>query len=260
MRHHLKLAFAAAALAATVLGGAAQAAVFTWTFRGVVGYGNDDTGVFGAPSDDLTGRRWRAVVTTDTGTPDAVIEDGGVYTRIDGYGDLTPVKVAFTLNGVTRLLGVPPASQGEFGNADGRQLQLDGVVDGFPYDEAFDIQADNTAIWGTAGINVFLRERIELLGVGAGLDFLPGPDFTTLPSLLPPPGATFAGYVSFDHVEGNGQPGGETVYERAVAGLRITSITAGAVPEPASWAMMILGFGAIGALARRRRDAAQSFG
>jgi hypothetical protein len=31
-----------------------------------------------------------------------------------------------------------------------------------------------------------------------------------------------------------------------------TGVTAG-VPEPASWAMMILGFGAAGALLRRRR-------
>lgn len=32
-------------------------------------------------------------------------------------------------------------------------------------------------------------------------------------------------------------------------------ITAGAIPEPASWAMMITGFGAIGAVARRRSNA-----
>jgi len=34
----------------------------------------------------------------------------------------------------------------------------------------------------------------------------------------------------------------------------------GAVPEPASWAMMLTGFGAIGALVRRRRKLAISFG
>ena len=260
MRRNLKLALALAAFAVAGLGGEAQAAVFTWTFRGVVGSGSDETGVFGAPAADLTGRRWRAVVTTDTATPGAVIQDAGLYTRIDGYGDLTPVKVAFTLNGVTRLLGVPPAELPEFANADGRQLQLDGVFDGFPYDEAFDIQADNLALFATAGINVYLNERIELLGVGAGLDFLPGPDFTTLPTLTPPPGAIFAGLVVFDHVAGNTETGEDTVYERASAGLRITSITTGAVPEPAGWALMITGFGAIGVLARRRRDVARCFG
>ncbi len=34
------------------------------------------------------------------------------------------------------------------------------------------------------------------------------------------------------------------------------SVTAGAVPEPASWALMIAGFGVTGAMARRRRTAA----
>ncbi|HEX7947292.1 MAG TPA: PEPxxWA-CTERM sorting domain-containing protein, partial [Phenylobacterium sp.] len=36
--------------------------------------------------------------------------------------------------------------------------------------------------------------------------------------------------------------------------LRFVSIdTTGGVPEPATWAMMILGFGGIGAVLRRRR-------
>jgi hypothetical protein len=43
-------------------------------------------------------------------------------------------------------------------------------------------------------------------------------------------------------------------------GFKIASITVspGAVPEPASWAMMILGVGAIGAAARRRKQAVQA--
>jgi hypothetical protein len=61
-------------------------------------------------------------------------------------------------------------------------------------------------------------------------------------------------------VQANPDTGEETVFERAAAGLQITSITAGAVPEPASWTLMIIGLGAIGALTRRRRDAAHSFG
>jgi hypothetical protein len=36
-------------------------------------------------------------------------------------------------------------------------------------------------------------------------------------------------------------------------GYRINSITAFGVPEPASWALMIMGFGGVGALLRRRR-------
>ena len=37
--------------------------------------------------------------------------------------------------------------------------------------------------------------------------------------------------------------------------INVTALNApGAVPEPATWAMMMLGFGAMGASLRRRRD------
>ncbi len=43
-------------------------------------------------------------------------------------------------------------------------------------------------------------------------------------------------------------------------GSNITFAAAPDVPEPASWAMMLVGFGAIGAATRSRRKAAVSFG
>lgn len=46
--------------------------------------------------------------------------------------------------------------------------------------------------------------------------------------------------------------GSTTIVERAG---RFVLGTSGAVPEPASWAMMIAGFGLVGAAARRRRPA-----
>lgn len=50
--------------------------------------------------------------------------------------------------------------------------------------------------------------------------------------------------------------GGDTLYLGALGqGYRIDSITA-AVPEPATWATMILGFAVVGGVARRRRGAA----
>ena len=52
---------------------------------------------------------------------------------------------------------------------------------------------------------------------------------------------------------GNGQFGGGATYDNVH--LTAESLVAGAVPEPATWAMMIMGFGAAGAMVRRRRAA-----
>jgi len=47
---------------------------------------------------------------------------------------------------------------------------------------------------------------------------------------------------------------GLTTAQNMVASIRMTASDAAAVPEPASWALMILGFGTVGATLRRRRQ------
>lgn len=66
--------------------------------------------------------------------------------------------------------------------------------------------------------------------------------------------AYFAGPLTFRFTNG-GQ--GSVAIDRVAVNVRAVSSTpTGGVPEPASWAMMILGFGAAGSLVRRRRAAA----
>ncbi|MGL6043950.1 MAG: spondin domain-containing protein [Sandaracinobacteroides sp.] len=73
------------------------------------------------------------------------------------------------------------------------------------------------------------------------------------------------GVVNFDFAElagfnGLETAGGYTFDSQLRAGLPIyrISFTANAVPEPASWALMILGFGAVGGVLRRRSISAVS--
>ncbi len=74
---------------------------------------------------------------------------------------------------------------------------------------------------------------------------------TTILSLLDPT-SYYQGYVFTTRVGGDVIYGGDTGQ-----GYRIDSITAG-VPEPATWAMLIAGFGMVGLSARRRRMAVVS--
>lgn len=243
---------ATAAMLVLMSSGPAAAEVYTWTFRGVVGAGEDQTGVFGAPGSDPTGRRWKAVVTTDTSTPDAEITFGPNYSTI--IGSLTsPVTVTFTLDGYSHVFGL--GAPGPFGGVYGGQGQLEGptVVYGFEADEYFTIQARDGMSAYADGVSYLQNDRIELGGVGLGQDFLRGPDFRTLPNLTAADGAVLFGYVAlytsiYDTVRDE-----SLAYESAWASLRVTSVTPGVVPEPQAWALMILGFGAAGAMLRRYR-------
>lgn len=73
------------------------------------------------------------------------------------------------------------------------------------------------------------------------------------------------GVVSFDFLELAGFNGlttaaGYTFDSQLRAGLPVfrISFASAAVPEPATWAMLICGFGAVGAVARRRRATAMA--
>lgn len=58
----------------------------------------------------------------------------------------------------------------------------------------------------------------------------------------------------FEVIPGGGRRLGHTPTTVAVSGVSLDPV--GAIPEPSTWAMMILGFGAAGALLRRRAYAA----
>lgn len=73
-------------------------------------------------------------------------------------------------------------------------------------------------------------------------------------------GNLFNQFLQCDWADGNGQPGGPWAGTTGAADLAdqlfVRPAQNGAVPEPGTWAMMLLGFGAIGLAFRRSRSTA----
>ena len=96
------------------------------------------------------------------------------------------------------------------------------------------------------------------VGYPASIVFYSDPldGFDSLADSFAPPGAYYDNNLSLTEVNGSvfyhptvGQPG-------YVAGFDVAyDIVSDAVPEPATWGLMLLGFGVLGAVARKRREA-----
>ena len=87
---------------------------------------------------------------------------------------------------------------------------------------------------------------------GAGTMTQNSYDFT---AIIQNPGAAAPELIMMSYVNG-----GDTAYTTQTKTLQVTNGAPAAVPEPSSWAMMIGGFGLIGAALRRRRKVAAAFG
>jgi len=212
------------ALAAAALAGQAAAAVVITTYKGTIANGTDVTGVFGTAGANLAGLSFIAVFETDSSAPGAIETFGATSSSIQGGGPTPPVTGKITIKGIT-----------EYFNGDtGLQTQSDNGSF-----ESFFQYASNY-------VSDFDYGSLYAGGSGSGVNFLPGSDYRTFAGANL--GAVPSFFGSMDIFAGD--PETDDVFRRAFANLNITSVT---VPEPEGWALMILGFGAIGALIRYRR-------
>jgi phospholipase/lecithinase/hemolysin len=92
---------------------------------------------------------------------------------------------------------------------------------------------------------IALQSDPTQFGLPAGLDF----NSPCLVAQTPSPDIDCRNYLSFDGIHVT------TGVQRAISIQVANQLGISAVPEPATWAMMILGFGAVGFMARRRRVA-----
>jgi hypothetical protein len=236
------LAGAALALSAMfALPPSAAAASWTTTDTGVVTAGSDTLGSFGRGGGgccgaELTGLAFTAVVVTDSSTSGATIVPGPDGLAVSGAGAANPVSAALTINGHTLVLG---------GSSGSQQLSDNGALQGAAHsasnfeESIFFLPFGEDGELGKFGYTLVEGLTLQASGLGDG-------DFNSLPPGMVGVGFLFQSLDTYNGFVGSGTSGG--------ADLLISSVemTVQEVPEPGTWALMILGFGAAGAALRRR--------
>jgi hypothetical protein len=222
------LGLLAAAIALGV-GGRAAATILVAAFTGTVSSGTDVAGLFGAKGADLTGDAYTAIYTFNTAI--GVYEDDlpsydEVYGGMD-YNDISPVAAVLTINGVTKSLG-------------GAYLGSIEASSSFDVTEAL---AENYKTLGS----IATEDSMEISASGATSGTVLDP--------LPFGFTSNSGNATFE--VSDLYTGQVTELERIYLDSQGT-LSISALPEPATWAMMLLGVGVVGAAMRgtRRRSMA----
>lgn len=221
---------ASALLAATP----AQAATYIITYQGTVS-GGSDSGIFGGSGNSLVGLDFTAVYMLTDPLPGALsVSDGSTYATTyggSGYSAPSPVSATLTINGITQAVSGDYLGQAfQFNNRDGS------------LDEVYHHSLDRTVINGYNRDN-YIQNQIY----SNSNDFLSSIDYTSPLSYTVQAGDNWYGSFQFYAPDGS----------YTIGSLKSTSVTiaalAGGVPEPATWALMILGFGAVGGVLRQQR-------
>jgi len=232
----IKYLGAAIAVAASLgLAGQASATVHDLVYKGHVTSALDLTGEFGPVGTDLVGKAFTAFVTYDDANPAALHDTGAWYDYYYGYGAANPLSITIKLNGVTMSVGA----------TDGTDLREDrSLLPGCTLDcttASFEQSAEDRFTQnGLYTLNYVNLGGSSDDGTISGLAH-PAPDYTNPPIDL-------WGFVNVF------QQDTDTLESTkwAEVSVKIDSVGA-AVPEPAAWGLMILGFAGMGASLRRAR-------
>jgi hypothetical protein len=218
----VKLAALAAGL--SLAAGAAQASV-TLTFTGVVNAGSDGAGLFGTAGASLVGQAYTTVYVIDDSNLGSY--PNAYYAAEGGVGRALPspiISAAMTINGTTVDVGGDfygyYSASNAIGHYNGLYYQtLSSYAIGVPNTQyVYNRCEDSRTTTIVARTCTTYSDGFFKLGDG---------------------GATF----------GNLTATGATTSDPVAFGVTY-------VPEPATWAMMIAGFGMIGGALRRRREVA----
>ncbi len=248
----LRVAKAGTFLVALAVGfsGYANAALFKITYTGTITSGFDYGGMFYAPGTDLTGVPYSDEFILDTSTG-AMSFDNGVTSSIDGLNNFSPITAKLTINGVSFQYGNKPLTHGSASQSNFFDGSNHAVYDEVShYVQDFDNGAYFNYNWNR--ITSFDNNIVDTSDYTANLYYAAQPlDRLDGAFLVWQSDPRFIGYPAC---------GGFSCY--ASGGLRpetvrIEGIAAPSVPEPATWAMMIAGFGSVGSARRFLRRTAK---
>jgi hypothetical protein len=219
----------------------ASAAIVQWTFQGVLDDGYDTAGEFGAAGTDLTGDAYSLIYTFDTSKGTSVSGPG--YQYVFGSSPGGPLAPALlTINGVSATIGAGTPMGEVFTDAGSSVSAVvgNGVVPATPYSYV------SVGFDGVSGAPGNLSTPFS--STGTGDICLIGPDSDCVDVDPTTPADLFVGgyFAMYDAT------GSTEAYGDFDAGTTLITGTVAGVPEPTSWALMTIGFGALGVSLRRR--------
>lgn len=238
------------AAAVAMVGSSANATLFVNTFSGVMRDGTDGTGVFGlAPGTELSGMRVSVTFTIDDASPNFSEDVGPNYSSVRSKSWLapSPITAVITINGVSYT----------FLNEDDGSVYREGQM-GVNFGNAHGLHY-GVRSWNY-GDGPYSASTMLQLGAEDGVhQFLTSGDWRDVsdldPSGLRNPVGVFE-IIKYDKAAQklvNNATG--YIHWMEFNGARLPYP---AIPEPNTWALMILGFGATGAALRRRYSIAYS--
>ncbi len=234
------------ALSLSALAAPASAEVMTLKFSGSISSGEDTTGVFGLAGQSAVGQSFLAKITfeTNNGTLNEQDADSYGFSNLKGvYSNSTLVTdVTMTINGVTKSFA--PNWDGSIGQSINKNS---GAISEGLFARAYSNQAYFTGdIYHTnltdKSISAFSSYMAEPGTVASYKNAFQSKALTILDYNFTREvyNGSIVDGVAFD-----------SFYEHARFGLLVGGVSA--APEPGTWAMLLLGFGGIGASLRAGR-------